>query len=256
MSDLGRILIADDEETFLDSTADLLRKEGYFCDCAPNASTASDMLRKSHYDLIIADIKMPGNFQLEFIKEVHQIVVGLPVILVTGYPTLDTAIQSFGLPVVAYLVKPFEFEILMSHIQTTIKNARIHQTLHVMNQRLQDWRTSLSSIESALTPSIRTNQVAQVDAFLSLTFENIIDVLLDLRHVTESFTAHNMPQEVCHLFNCPRLNIYIEAVAETVEVLERTKAYFRSKELGLLRKKLDTLMKENLPQKPPSEESL
>ena len=253
MSDLGRILIADDEETFSDSTADLLRKEGYHCDCAPNAAIATEILRKSVYDLLIADIKMPGNFQLEFIKEVPKIVKELPVILVTGYPTLDTAIQSFGLPVVAYLVKPFEFNVLFSHVQTTIKNSRIHRTLHIMNQRLQEWRTSLASIESTLTPSSRTPPISHVDAFLSLTFENIIDVLSDLRHVTESFTMQNIPHEVCHLFNCPRLNMFTEAVSETVEILEHSKGKFRSKELGELRKKLDSLLKNNVSQKAISE---
>ena len=44
MSDLGKILIADDEETFLRSTADLLRREGYECDCVPDGITASGLL--------------------------------------------------------------------------------------------------------------------------------------------------------------------------------------------------------------------
>ena len=94
MSELGRILIADDEETFLMSTADLLRNEGFECDCAPDATSAAQMLRSGDHDLLIADIKMPGNFELEFIRDLPQIAEGLPVILVTGYPTLDTAIQS------------------------------------------------------------------------------------------------------------------------------------------------------------------
>jgi DNA-binding response OmpR family regulator len=45
MADLGRILIADDEETFLNSMADLLRQRGYQCDCAPNAIVAAELLR-------------------------------------------------------------------------------------------------------------------------------------------------------------------------------------------------------------------
>jgi DNA-binding response OmpR family regulator len=50
---LGRILITDDEETFLNSTADLLRREGYECDCASDAETAIGMLKTSRYDLLI-----------------------------------------------------------------------------------------------------------------------------------------------------------------------------------------------------------
>jgi CheY-like chemotaxis protein len=101
-------LIADDEETFLLSTADLLRREGYHCDCAPDGKRAAEMLGKGEYDLLIADIKMPGNGNLELVREMPRLAEGLPVILVTGYPSLKTAMESFQLPVAAYLPKPVE----------------------------------------------------------------------------------------------------------------------------------------------------
>jgi signal transduction histidine kinase len=122
MTDLGRILIADDEEIFVNSMADLLRREGYECSCAPDAIVAAELLRSNDYDLLIADIKMEGNFELEFIQDLPQIATGMPVILVTGYPSLKTAIQSVQLPVVAYLVKPFEFKELLEQVQKSIKN--------------------------------------------------------------------------------------------------------------------------------------
>ena len=122
MTKLGRILIADDEEIFLNSMADLLRREGYECGCAPNAIVAAELLRSNDYDLLIADIKMEGNFELEFIQDLPQIATGMPVILVTGYPSMKSAIQSVQLPVVAYLVKPFEFKELLEQVQKSIKN--------------------------------------------------------------------------------------------------------------------------------------
>ena len=90
-------------------TADLLRKEGYHCDCALDAATAAEMLRSDRYELLIADIKMPGNPQLELIKDLPNIAQDVPVILVTGYPSLNSAIQSVQMPVAAYLVKPVDF---------------------------------------------------------------------------------------------------------------------------------------------------
>ena len=122
MTNLGRILIADDEEIFLNSMADLLRREGYECGCAPDAIVAAELLRSNDYDLLIADIKMEGNFELEFIQDLPQIAAGMPVILVTGYPSMKSAIQSVQLPVVAYLVKPFEFKELLEQVEKSIKN--------------------------------------------------------------------------------------------------------------------------------------
>ena len=66
MTELGRILFADDEETFLQASCDLLRREGYACDGVPDASAAMQKLAAKKYDLLIADIKMPGNAELEF----------------------------------------------------------------------------------------------------------------------------------------------------------------------------------------------
>lgn len=67
MRELGRILIADDEVGFAEVTADLLREEGYVCDCAADAFAARRLLTGHCYDLLVADIKMPGNEELEFI---------------------------------------------------------------------------------------------------------------------------------------------------------------------------------------------
>ncbi|MDM7916105.1 MAG: response regulator [Candidatus Eisenbacteria bacterium] len=59
MSAHGRILIVDDEETFRESTAEILRGEGYDCDSAPDSARAAVLLADHEYDLVIADIFMP-----------------------------------------------------------------------------------------------------------------------------------------------------------------------------------------------------
>ena len=93
MTDLDRISVADDDEAFLHSTADLLRREGYECSCASDAETAAEMLRADEYALLISDIKMSGNSQLEFIQELPRIAKNMQIILMTGYPSLDSAIR-------------------------------------------------------------------------------------------------------------------------------------------------------------------
>ncbi|MFQ5869932.1 MAG: response regulator [Candidatus Zixiibacteriota bacterium] len=244
MADLGRILIADDEETFILSTADLLRKEGYECECVPNAAAAAQMLRSADYDVVIADIKMPGNFELELVREITDIAKGMPVILVTGYPSLNSAIQSIQLPVVAYLVKPFDFDQLLSQVQISIKNFRVYRTLCSIRRRLQDWRKDVAGIEGVLRATPRSASSAPVDAFLKLTFRNIVDSLSDLRQLTEGIALENVGQKVCHLFNCPRLRALKEGLVESIDVLEETKSAFRSKKLGELRRKLEGLLQE------------
>ena len=111
----GKIIIADDEQTFLMATAQLLRNEGFECDCARDAAEALRKMSANSYDLIIADIKMQGNSDLELVKRLSQMQDPVSIILVTGYPSQQTAIESVSLPVAAYLIKPVDFaELLQS----------------------------------------------------------------------------------------------------------------------------------------------
>ena len=145
MSSKGRILIADDEDTFLNAMSDLLGNDGYTCACAPDASTAAAMLENEAYDLLISDIQMPGNGKLEFVRQVPQLCEGLPVILVTGYPSMGSAIQSVHLPVIAYLVKPFDLAELLEQVAVSIRKARVHRTVETMHRRLRSWDSYLGN---------------------------------------------------------------------------------------------------------------
>jgi len=245
MTKLGRILIADDEEIFLNSMADLLRQAGYQCDCAPDAIVAAELLRSAEYDLLIADIKMQGNFELEFIRELPQIAAGMPVILVTGYPSLRSAIESIQLPVAAYLVKPFELEELLVQVQISVKNYRFYKAVRDHRKRLTDWSEDLKGIEEEQNIMPRGGFQSPIDDFLTLTFQNIGGALSDLKHLTKSFsTGSSSQQEVCHLLNCPRLNTLNETLVGTIDILEKTKSAFKSKELGNLRRNLEEVVKD------------
>jgi two-component system response regulator HydG len=121
-----KILVVDDEETFLYATADLLKLTGYYSDTANNAIDALKLIQETHYDLLISDIKMPGNFDLNFIREAKNINGRLSVILITGYPEIKTAIESVNLSIGAYLVKPLEFNDLHFHIKRVLVKENIN----------------------------------------------------------------------------------------------------------------------------------
>ncbi len=173
MVDSRRILIADDEESFLYSTADILRREGYDCSCASDAIAATEMLRKESYDLLIADIKMQGNSDLEFIKALPQIAGEMPVILVTGYPSLNSAIESIQLPVVAYLVKPFELNELLVRVKDIItgkghfKTRRLEKALQKMANDLEE----VGLLTGANTSTTGVNTLSSLHALTQREWE-------------------------------------------------------------------------------------
>jgi DNA-binding NtrC family response regulator len=164
----GTLLLADDEVSFRKSTSDLLRDEGYICDCVPDGRTAAKALEEKKYDLLIADIKMPGNPNLELINKVRELDEGLPVILVTGYPSMKTAIDSVSLPVVAYLVKPIGFPDLLAQVESGISRSRVFKVVCRTQERLRDWSRDLNEIKSVLSQKPATLPTVPTDTYVAL----------------------------------------------------------------------------------------
>ena len=125
----GRILLADDEETFLSSTADLLRKEGFECDTVQDGASALARASENNYDLLVTDLEMPGNADLSLIRQITAARGGLPVMVITGVPSLRSAMACVELPVAAYLVKPVVFSDLLPRIQTAVNRFRSYQAM-------------------------------------------------------------------------------------------------------------------------------
>ena len=238
MSKTGRILVADDEETFLLSTANLLRREGFTCDCAPDAAAARDLLGRNHYDLLITDVKMPGNGRLEFIRSLSRTVSALPVILVTGYPSLDTAIESIRLPVVSYLFKPVDFDELLGQVRLGMKYSTTYQAVDAASKRLSDWNRDLGELEQLMRAAYADAAPVSTSTFLNLMMSNMVGALSDLTNLTEGISAREGNRAACHLLNCPRPATLVEGLTGAIAVLEKTKRAFKSKELGDLRQKL------------------
>lgn len=104
-----RVLVVDDEASIRDLLSKTLALAEYEVDTAADGAAALDRLRQapSAYNLIIADLRMPGMDGLSLIREVKQINPQLPVIIITGFSTESSAIEAVNLGVAGYLTKPF-----------------------------------------------------------------------------------------------------------------------------------------------------
>jgi CheY-like chemotaxis protein len=233
----GRILIADDEQTFLNATADLLRREGYEVDTVLDGTSALERVRAG-YDLLITDLEMPGNEDLALVRGVAEAVGGLPIIIITGYPSTRSAIAAIELPVSAYLLKPVRFEDLITRVTAAVSRFRTYQAMRQTEDRLNKWRDDFQHIAAGKG----TGTGPGVDAFLALTLRNVMGSLTDLELLGQALAGHDPAGQPCQLINCPRGAQLQAAVQETVDVLEATKGAFKSKALGELRKKLELLL--------------
>jgi excisionase family DNA binding protein len=103
-----RVLVVDDEASIRDILAKTLALAEYEVETAADATVALTSLREHRsYDLLIADLRMPGMDGLSLIREVKHINPNLPVIIITGFSTESSAIEAVNLGVAGYLTKPF-----------------------------------------------------------------------------------------------------------------------------------------------------
>jgi len=239
----ARILMADDEEIFLLATADLLRMEGFLVDTARDGFEAADFLRENTYDLLISDILMPGNQDLDFIRLAAELSPDLQVILVTGYPSVGTAVQAIHLPVAAYLTKPIILAEFLEHIRRAVSSVRTQRAMGRSKERLTGWLEDLDRIQEAVRSAPKAPNRQASREVLSLALSNIAGVLLDMKALFEMTLEQDASPELCTIQSCPRLGEYGLAVKDTIDVLERTRTAFKSKELGQLRERLESLAK-------------
>src|ERR1700687_1049536 len=102
-----RVLVVDDEASIRDLLAKTLALAEYDVDVAPDGRSALGGMRLYPYDLVIADLKMPGMDGLTVIREAKRYKADLPVIIITGFSTESSAIEAVNLGVAGYLTKPF-----------------------------------------------------------------------------------------------------------------------------------------------------
>ena len=90
----GRVLVLDDEPGLLEVFADLLSEAGYEVATAHTPAAALSLLEGQPFDVVVSDITMPGMSCIELLKAVRRRDPDLPVLLATGNPSLETAIQA------------------------------------------------------------------------------------------------------------------------------------------------------------------
>jgi DNA-binding NarL/FixJ family response regulator len=115
------ILLVDDEESIRVSLKGILKKK-YYAKTAESGSMALEMLQNDHYDLILTDIMMDDMTGIELLKKIKEIFPEIPVLLMTGYSSLSTAIEAMRLGASDYLIKPYSKEEIFLSIARCLKN--------------------------------------------------------------------------------------------------------------------------------------
>ncbi|HEU4557140.1 MAG TPA: sigma-54 dependent transcriptional regulator [Longimicrobium sp.] len=115
-----RILIIDDDRAFRVGTGALLADEGYEVDAEPGGDQGLDRLRRDHYDMVLLDLKMQGRNGLSVLEELRGAGNDVPVLMLTGYATVNSAVQALKLGADDYITKPCDNAVLRSKIKAVL----------------------------------------------------------------------------------------------------------------------------------------
>jgi DNA-binding NtrC family response regulator len=169
----AKILIIEDEKELLNLVSHRLKQQGYNVESASDGNLGLNLAVKNDYDLILSDIKLPGQRGTELIKKVRESKTSARVIFMTGYGTMDDAITAMKSDVSDFIHKPFKFPVLMGGIEKALKKKEeIDEDLdNVIN--LEE---SNSRLQRLLTRSMQFQQKERKKLFL--IFSALIIVIM------------------------------------------------------------------------------
>lgn len=122
---MAKILLADDQEMMRDSLAGILVREGHDVVACADGSAAVARLQSTRFDLLITDLKMPKMTGIELLSEAKRLRAEMPVVLMTAFATVNTAVEAMKLGAYDYIQKPFDGEEIKLLVERTLEHSRL-----------------------------------------------------------------------------------------------------------------------------------
>jgi two-component system response regulator HydG len=170
-----KILIVDDEPTHLKMLETILSDDGYEVRQADDGQAAIDAVEERFYDLILMDVRMNRVGGIEALKHIKEISPGLPIIMMTGYASVNTAVDALKSGAFDYLIKPLDIDELKILIHKALRHCQLEQENLFLKEQLDD-RFDFSKIighSSAMQKLFETMAMAApTDATILITGES------------------------------------------------------------------------------------
>ncbi len=141
-----RILVVDDEMIVREALSNYLREDGYEAIAVESGEEALKKVESERWNILFVDFKMPGMDGLEVLREVKKVTSDLPVIIITAYATVDSAVQAMKDGAYDYVVKPFSIDVLFKRIEAILRrrNPPLQRIV-----KIGDWKFDFEKIKSS-----------------------------------------------------------------------------------------------------------
>lgn len=225
---MARILVVDDEIGIRELLSEILYDEGHTIELAENASQARAARLRIRPDLVLLDIWMPDTDGVTLLKEWgSQGLLDMPVIMMSGHATIDTAVEATRIGAIDFLEKPITLQRLLKTVSAGLARGRMPIVKSVAGGPIQN--TNLAPVLMQAPEPVPVEPVAVVDRSL------LGDITLDqpLREARDAF------ERVYFEYHLGRENNSMTRVSEKTG-LERTHLYRKLKQLGIESRKRST----------------
>jgi len=138
MSERGtRILIIEDDPAFLDLLEETLTRRGHKIDCVSRAAAADQRMKTADYDLVLTDINIPGESGTEFCARLKQTRPDLPVLVMTAFGSLETAISALRAGAYDFITKPVDLDLLTISLERALQHRRLSCQVRLLEEQVK-----------------------------------------------------------------------------------------------------------------------
>ena len=154
----SRVLIVDDEPDMLENCSRILSRQGYGCLTAENGRAALAILERERPDLLLTDLKMPEMDGMALMRHAHEVDPDLPVIMITGFASIESAVVAVRAGAFDYLPKSFSVD----QLRVAVERALRHRGLQVENRNLRQQLRQTLGLENVVGRSPAMTQVFEL----------------------------------------------------------------------------------------------
>lgn len=202
----ARLLVVDDEKMALENLEHVLRKEGYDVVGTQSGPTTLKLLEKEEFSVVLADLRMPKVDGMEILKRCRELYPNSEVIIITGYATIDSAIEAMKKGAYHYITKPYRLDEVRRIVAEAVEKTRLRKEVLQLRNHLEHLQGRVKIVSQSF--KIKTllgvaKQVASTDCNILITGESGVGKELLAKYIHEnSFRAEGPMLSInCGVFN-------------------------------------------------------
>ncbi len=172
---MGKILVIEDDETVRDVLRSFLVEKGYEVTIAHNGETGLDIVRGEKFDIILTDLVMPHVTGLDILKEVGAARTNIPVIVMTAFGTVQTAVEAMRYGAFDYITKPFNLEELMIVLDKALSHSELQRENVMLKMQLKkkyNFKGLIGDSPSMQSVYALIEKIADTDSTVLITGES------------------------------------------------------------------------------------